>query len=184
VAALWENVRARSLRRAATLLERAGGLPVAEAAALVRFQRWYERAMVDSLERFAPVPAALRARAEAHLAVLDRLWTVPAPLPAAVGPGSVVYARNPSVKGTVSAFGYEYLDDHHPRAAALRLPAFTGLRGGGGDYAYEALNLVDGRRSAAEIRDALSAIYGPVPLELVAEYLQALREAGLTVQGR
>jgi hypothetical protein len=184
VAALWENVRARSLRRAATLLERAGGLPVAEAAALVRFQRWYERAMVDSLERFAPVPAALRARAEAHLAVLDRLWTVPAPLPAAVGPGSVVYARNPSVKGTVSAFGYEYLDDHHPRAAALRLPAFTGLRGGGGDYAYEALNLVDGRRSAAEVRDALSAIYGPVPLELVAEYLQALREAGLTVQGR
>ncbi len=45
---------------------------------------------------------------------------------------------------------------------------------GSGDYAYEALNLVDGRRSAQEIRDALTAIYGPVPLAAVVEYLRAL----------
>ena len=178
--ALWQTVRVRSLRRAATMLERRAGLSAADAAALVRFQRWYERGMADSLARFAPVPPALRAEADAHLALLDRVWGgVPAPLPAAVGPGAVVYSRNPAVKGTVSAFGYEYLDDHYPKASELKLPGFTGARGGGGDYAYEVLNLVDGQRTAADIRDAVSAIYGPVPLDLVVEYLGALREAGL-----
>jgi hypothetical protein len=53
--------------------------------------------------------------------------------------------------------------------AALRLPRF-----GAGGYDYEALNLVDGRRTVREIRDALSAILGPVPIDLVAEYLAAL----------
>ncbi|HET9315251.1 MAG TPA: DUF4910 domain-containing protein, partial [Vicinamibacteria bacterium] len=178
--ALWETVRARSLRRAATTLERRAGLSAADAAALVRFQRWYERGMVESLARFAGLPRDLRAQADAHLVWLDRLWGgVPAPLPAAAGSGAAVYKRNAAVKGTVSAFGYEYLDDHYPKASELKLPAYNGARGGGGDYAYEVLNLVDGRRTAAEIRDATSAIYGPVPLELVVEYLDALRQAGL-----
>jgi hypothetical protein len=38
---------------------------------------------------------------------------------------------------------------------------------------------VDGRRSVQEIRDALSAAYGPVPTEYVIEYMEALREIGL-----
>jgi len=41
-------------------------------------------------------------------------------------------------------------------------------------YTYEVLNLVNGRRTAQEIRDAVSATYGPVPLEVVVEYLRAL----------
>ena len=53
---------------------------------------------------------------------------------------------------------------------------FQGLRGTGDEYAYEALNLVDGKRTAQEIGDAVSAIYGPVPLDLILEYLQALEE--------
>jgi hypothetical protein len=183
--ALWENVRARSLRRAAVTLERRAGLSAADAAALVRFQRWYERAMADSLERFVPVPPALRAQADAHLALLDRLWgNVPVPLPASIGPAAVVYSRNPAVKGTLSAFGYDYLADHYAKAASLRLLSYAGTRGDGGDYAYEVLNLVDGRRSASEIRDAVTAIYGPVPLDLVVEYLHALREAHLIEEKR
>ena len=62
--------------------------------------------------------------------------------------------------------------------AALALLAAQ-PRWGGGDYAYEALNLVDGRRSAQEIRDALTAIYGPVPLAAVVEYLRALESVGV-----
>ena len=65
---------------------------------------------------------------------------------------------------------------------ALRLLAHAGERGGGGDYAYEALNLVDGRRTTLEIRDALAAIYGPVPLDVVEEYLAALEEAALILR--
>jgi hypothetical protein len=36
------------------------------------------------------------------------------------------------------------------------------------------LNLVDGRRTLQQIRDDVSAIYGPVPLDVVLEYLRAL----------
>jgi predicted subunit of tRNA(5-methylaminomethyl-2-thiouridylate) methyltransferase len=43
----------------------------------------------------------------------------------------------------------------------------------------EALNFADGTRSARQITAALSAEYGSVPEELVIEYLQALRRAGI-----
>jgi hypothetical protein len=44
-------------------------------------------------------------------------------------------------------------------------------------YAYEIVNFVDGRRSVGEIRDAVSAEYGPLPLSLVTDYLEACAEA-------
>src|SRR5216684_3016955 len=40
-------------------------------------------------------------------------------------------------------------------------------------YAYEIVNFVDGKRTVGEIRDAVSAEYGPLPLSLVADYLEA-----------
>ncbi len=46
-------------------------------------------------------------------------------------------------------------------------------------YAYEIVNFVDGKRSVGEIRDAVSAEYGPLPVELVSDYLEACREAGI-----
>jgi aminopeptidase YwaD len=46
-------------------------------------------------------------------------------------------------------------------------------------YAYEILNFVDGKRSVGEIRDSVAAEFGPVPLDLVADYLNACREAGI-----
>ncbi len=58
--------------------------------------------------------------------------------------GAVVFGRNPELKGPMSAF------------------------------AYETLNFVDGKRPVAEIRDLIAAIYGPIPLDVVAEYLGAL----------
>jgi len=44
-------------------------------------------------------------------------------------------------------------------------------------YAYEIVNFVNGKRSAGEIRDAVSAEYGPIPIELVVDYLNACVEA-------
>ena len=44
-------------------------------------------------------------------------------------------------------------------------------------YAYEIINFVDGKRSVGEIRDAVSAEYGPLPLTLVSDYLDACLEA-------
>lgn len=46
-------------------------------------------------------------------------------------------------------------------------------------YAYEIVNFVDGKRSVGEIRDAVSAEYGPLGLDLVDDYLNACKEAGL-----
>lgn len=46
-------------------------------------------------------------------------------------------------------------------------------------YAYEIVNFVDGKRSVGDIRDAVSAEYGPLSVELVAEYLDACKDAGL-----
>jgi aminopeptidase YwaD len=44
-------------------------------------------------------------------------------------------------------------------------------------YAYEIVNFVDGKRNLGEIRDAVSAEYGPLPVEVVADYLDACAEA-------
>ncbi|HEX4674915.1 MAG TPA: hypothetical protein VH209_06270, partial [Steroidobacteraceae bacterium] len=46
-------------------------------------------------------------------------------------------------------------------------------------YAYEALNFADGKHSARQITEELSAEYGAVPLDVVVEYLQALKSVGL-----
>jgi aminopeptidase YwaD len=46
-------------------------------------------------------------------------------------------------------------------------------------YAYEIINFVNGQRSVGEIRDAVSAEYGPLPVNLVSEYLDACVAAGV-----
>ncbi|MGC2661628.1 MAG: DUF4910 domain-containing protein [Bryobacteraceae bacterium] len=47
----------------------------------------------------------------------------------------------------------------------------------GAPYDYEVLNFVNGKRTTGEIRDAVSAEYGPISIELVADYLGALADA-------
>ena len=75
----------------------------------------------------------------------------------------------------MTAFGYDYFTDHFAyREKPLGLTIYRGPYGSGGDYTYEVLNLVDGRRTVQEIRDHVSASYGPVPVEMVFEYLHAL----------
>jgi aminopeptidase YwaD len=44
-------------------------------------------------------------------------------------------------------------------------------------YAYEIVNFIDGKRSIGEIRDAVAAEFGPIPLDVVADYLKACEEA-------
>jgi aminopeptidase YwaD len=46
-------------------------------------------------------------------------------------------------------------------------------------YAYEIVNFVNGQRAVGEIRDMVSAEYGPLPVALVAGYLDACAEAGV-----
>jgi hypothetical protein len=68
------------------------------------------------------------------------------------------------------------------RVAAIRLfnddsNRPLGVQGQGELYAYEIVNFIDGQRSVVEIRDAVAAEFGPLPLALVSDYLQACEEA-------
>jgi len=179
--ALWALIKSRSLTRTAGMLERRERLDSEEAANLTRFHFWHERELALSMERFFPVPDGIAHQADEFFSRLKMLVGDESPAAEAKGEGALVFRRNPAVKGPVSVFGYDYLEDHYGKArtAALRLTTYRGLYGGGGDYSYEALNLADGRRTAQEIRDALAAIYGPVPLDAVVEYLKALEEVKL-----
>ncbi len=174
-------LRTHSLRRTATMLKRRAELPDAEASNLVRQHLWYERAILDSLGRFMSVPETTRSQASTFLSDVEKLvGGIQAPSPAQ-GEARLVFTRNRQVKGPMSVFGYDYFTDHYgaEREAKLRLLQYRGLRGSGGDYAYEVLNLVDGRRTAKDIRDAVSAEYGPIPFEVVLEYLRALESIGV-----
>jgi aminopeptidase YwaD len=66
--------------------------------------------------------------------------------------------------------------------AAPKLLSYEGLWGAGEEYAYEALNFVDGSRNVLDITHAVSAEYGPIPLEMVEEYMQALERIGVVEQ--
>ena len=102
----------------------------------------------------------------------------------AAGDGLLVFMRSPDPKGPLAVFGYDYFADH-AKAAGLTTPkllSYQGAWGAGEEYAYETLNFVDGARNAQQIRDAVSAEYGPVPLELVIEYLQDLEKIGVIAQ--
>ena len=83
-------------------------------------------------------------------------------------------------------FGYDYFVDHAKAAgvATPKLLSYEGLWGGGEEYAYEVLNFADGKRNVQQIRDAVSAEYGPVPLQRVVEYLTALEKIGIVEKVR
>jgi aminopeptidase YwaD len=189
VPALWEVMRRESLARTAEALARRDRLAAmgesAEAANLLRFHLAYETAAIESLSRFAETPAAVRQQTDAFLSGLRGLLgmnDVGAGLvPAQDSSDSIVYQRAPEPKGPMGGFGYDYFEDHIA-AKGIAAPALlqrTGLWGGGAEYAYEALNLVDGRRTVRQIRDDLAAIYGPLPLDEVAEYLGDLEKIGI-----
>jgi hypothetical protein len=90
-----------------------------------------------------------------------------------------VPARSPDVQGPIDVYYYDHL------AEALGADAETATaltrRDDGDVLAYEALNLVDGRRTVAEIRDVLAGRYRPVPLAEVGEYLELLARARVIV---
>src|ERR1700678_430525 len=125
----------------------------------------YERAVLDSFDAFnagiAPKPQKIRMEGS--------------------GAGAVIYRRRSEPRGPLVVFGYDYFVDHAKSAgiATPKLLSYEGIAGSGEEYAYEALNFADGRHTAQQIANDLSAEYGPVPLGLVVEYLQALKRIGV-----
>lgn len=84
-----------------------------------------------------------------------------------------VPARTPAVRGPLDVYYYDHLaavlgDQAGPPPALARRDEVL---------AYEALNLIDGKRSIGEIRDLLSGRYTPVPLAEVVEWIERLARA-------
>jgi len=65
------------------------------------------------------------------------------------------------------------------RLPAERAAWYAGDMPLGGDARFELVNFIDGRRGISEIRDALAAEFGPVPLEAIARYLEDLVTVGV-----
>jgi hypothetical protein len=145
----------------------------------------YEIAMITSVNRFIPdgikpedSASQLLDEHELMLPLFGDAAGFPAP---ASGEGVIVFARNTSPKGPMTVFGYDYLTDHltAKNLARPKLLDYQGLWGSGEEFAYETLNFVDGKRNAEKIREAVSAEYGPVPVEVVLEYLKSLESIGV-----
>ncbi|HST36468.1 MAG TPA: DUF4910 domain-containing protein [Allosphingosinicella sp.] len=103
----------------------------------------------------------------------------PAPPAARIGTPSGPVYRRLRREGPMNGFGYSWLDDQLARNAIARPALLAREARRGPSFGYEALNLVDGRRSAGEIRFILAATVGEAPIEEVAEYLGVLARLGV-----
>jgi aminopeptidase YwaD len=151
--------------RSAEISRRAAGLSDSDGAAARLKHADHEVALELSLQRFGLM-----------VGEPDREH----PAPAQAGAAGVVYSRNDKPKGPMDGFGYSWLDDRLETAKIAR-PALLSRQPAwdGPSFGYEALNLVDGRRSVQAIRDELALTVGPAPVEEVAAYLDVLERLGV-----
>jgi hypothetical protein len=178
--AIREQTFISAMRRHAMYMRRSPNLPPEEMASIVRLESSYLRQAMDSLATFVGSAGAAAQENDVIPPFLATPFPVPREAPAS-GDGRLVFARSPQPKGPLAVFGYDYFEDHAKTAgiATPKLLSYQGLWGAGEEYAYETLNFVDGKRNAQQIRNAVSAEYGPVPLDVVVEYLKALEKIGL-----
>lgn len=180
VPAVLALLKRNALKRTATLLEQRGKLSTVDAAAVTEVHFKLERLKLRSVERFAKLDNAHYDAATRHLDQLAAL--VPVTLPANhMRRLDHRVRRNPDIKGPMRGFDYAWLPEHIGREAFsdLKLNTYNTSRGSSGMFAYEALNLVNGKRSISDIHQWLVAELGDVPYEYVAEYLSALEKAGV-----
>ncbi len=186
IADLLAVIHRQAVERTAGVLaemERAEGYE--EAANLAGQHVLYEQGVIDSIGTFVSLSPEAQHHAKHQIARLQIL----------VGEGKssdlessdeLICTRTFNPRGPMNGFGYSYFSDQlqKQKLEQPELLSYQGRSGGGAEYAYEVLNLIDGERSAAKIRDAVAATYGPVPVETVREYLQALTQIGVVVCGQ
>jgi hypothetical protein len=126
-------------------------------------------AALASIAALWPATASEVRRTRAQLAVAP-------PRPTAPGTRDLRIAeRSASVRGPLEVYYYDHLaavlgdTAGPPPALSQRDPVLS----------YDALNLVDGKRSVSEIRDVLTGRYAPVPLAEVSEWFDLLARAGV-----
>lgn len=186
-------VERRSLVRWGTILSRRTILGIGDWLAQTVVIQKYEHELVESLSAFTPIDAPLRNEdsqfAQSRSELLFASYpghTMALSIPDGVNVNDleswkIVFTRSANPKGPMTVFGYDYLSAHldSMKIARPKLLDYQGLSGTGEEYAYEALNFVDGKRNVADICSAVSTEYGRVPQELVLEYLKGLESIGV-----
>ena len=179
VMATWSAVRQQSLKRTALMFQHVNQVTKDEAANLAVQHFKYERDVFNSMKSFVTLSPVMIKEADVFYTSVEAATGKPKVADVKLKTQTIVYKRNPAVKGPLFVFGYDYLEDHlgAEQEKKLRLLDFRGLWGS--EYSYEAQNFVDGVRTTVDIRNALSAEFGPIPLEIVEEYLEALEKIGI-----
>ncbi len=170
------------LLRANSASWRASQLPENEASNLIRQFQNSEIKSVQSLNQVVPLSFTSAELSMERSFPIKTLAEKSGNLTPATGDGLKVFQRKKQTTGPLTVFGYDYFEQEWAKrghATKPKLLEYEGLWGGGEEYAYEVLNFADGKRNAQNIRDAVSAEYGPVPRGLVVEYLKALEEIGV-----
>ena len=175
----------RTLRMAEELHRKRAQVAGCDGGEMQRFAQDQLRPLVESVTRLTPDTKGVRwpniGKIDANIANNSEGICGKVIL---VLEGNAVFRRKSEPRGPLAVFGYDYFADHAKTAglAEPKLLSYEGLWGAGEEYAYEVLNFADGKRNAQEIRDAVSAEYGPIPLELIVEYLRALEKTGVVQQ--
>jgi aminopeptidase YwaD len=159
------------LRMALSEQPRDGALAVRETLAM-------QRAKLQTVAQRWPATAG------AVKALSEQLKNQGATLPAATAGDARVPVPSPAIRGPLNVYYY----DHFNATLAERnvsessLPAMPELTEGDAHLMlYEAMNLADGKRSIAEIRDIISGRYLPVPQALITAHFERLARAGIII---
>lgn len=180
--AILDLLQMHTLGEAEEIHEKRAQVSVCAGGEIERFAEGQLRPLTESVLRLAPDAKGLRWTAMGRIGTNITnngegmcLQTITLP------GGNPVFRRTSQPKGPLAVFGYDYFADHRQAAgvATPRLMSYQGLWGSGEEYAYEVLNFADGKRTAWDIAEAVSAEYGPVPVEMVVEYLEGLEKIGV-----
>ncbi|PTM02991.1 MAG: hypothetical protein DA407_14555, partial [Bacteroidetes bacterium] len=146
------------LKRSADLLSYCELLPAVEQENAKHYFWQYEMAAFNSIKNFASISREEEKDFTNFISSLKSSIGSGKSMTIINNKANVVYSRNMSVKGPLSVFGYDYFFDHYDKSKPIpKMYSFTGLKGSGGEYSYETLNLVNGKRTTLEIRNQLSA---------------------------
>src|SRR5258708_29731687 len=161
-------------------MNRASKLPEQEAAKLLKQFAASEEKLAWSIDSITPISLMGEETRPPLPRPEMRLQQLLQPQPV-TGDAALVLKRKTEPKGPMAVFGYDYFAEHAKAAgvATPKLLSYEGLWGEGEEYAYEVLNFADGNLNAQEIRDAVSAEYGPVPVELVGGTLGQMENMGI-----
>ena len=156
------DLAAARLRDALSARSRDGAVAVREAALT-------GAATLRTVAHLWPASSSLAEQAAVRLAAAAPV------VPPAQGSDARVPIRSADVRGPLDVYYFDTLADRLPGEAAAasvtRSPSLEGL------MRYEALNLVDGRRSVADIRDVLAGRYGASGLDRLGQWFDLLARA-------